>query len=373
MIEKTLKRIFSVNAIMLASFLTMLLSFTVLSCENGDNGALRVGIIYDYAGKGDGSFNDSAYEGIKRAQEELGVAISEETTDGTAADREKLIQSLAENNDLVIGVGFSFENSIKKAAVDNPDTNFAGVDIPQGENPPANFASLLFNEAQGSFLVGVAAGLKTETDRIGFIGGVCGTPHKLIEKFEAGFVAGAKAVDENIKIETEYLSQYSDPQNPDQPPDSTGFNNPGKAKESARWMFEADFDVVFHAAGKSGKGLFEAAKEFSETEGTKVWTIGVDSDQYETADDSVREYILTSMLKKVDVAVYNIIEAQKNSEFSGGVVDNNLSNDGVGYSTSGGFVDDIKSELEKYKARVINGEIVVPTVSEKGCETLQNY
>ena len=138
-------------------------------------------------------------------------------------------------------------------------------------------------------------------------------------------------------------------------------------------MFGEDADVVFHAAGTSGLGLFDAAKEFSDAEGTEVWAIGVDSDQYQTAHESVREYILTSMLKRVDVAVYNIIEAQKNGEFSGGPVDHNLSNGGVGYSTSGGFVDEIKDQLEDYKARIISGEINVPTAPEKGCGMPQTY
>ena len=129
----------------------------------------------------------------------------------------------------------------------------------------------------------------------------------------------------------------------------------------------------FTRPGVQERGLFAAAEEFSEAEGAKVWAIGVDSDQYQTADESVQEYILTSMLKRVGVAVYNIIEAQKNGEFSGGPVDDNLSNGGVGYSTSGGFVDDIKDQLEDYKARIISGEINVPTAPEKGCGMPQTY
>ena len=371
MFGKSLKRIFGINAIVPILPLMMFLSFTALSCD--DESALRVGIVYTETGKGDGSFNDSAYEGIKRAEEEIGAVVAEETTDGTESNREDLFQSLSQSNDLVIGVGFSFEASIKKAASENPDTNFAGIDILQRDDSPPNFASLVFDEAEGSFLVGVAAGLKTETDRVGFIGGVCATPDRLIEKFEAGFIAGVKAVDGTINIETEYLSQYSDPQNPGQPPDLSGFSNPDKANESAKRMYGSGSDVVFNAAGGSGRGIFEAAKEFSEANETKVWAIGVDSDQYNTADESVREHILTSMLKRVDVAVYNIIKAQKNGEFSGGPVDHNLSNDGVGYSTSGGGIDDIKDQLENYKTRIVNGEIEVPTVPGKDCGTPQTY
>lgn len=360
MTEKTLKRALIAKAFpLILPLMVLLVSLAVPSCDDDDEIGLTVGIIYDAEGKGDKSFNDSAYEGIKRAREELGAVVSEKTTDGKEPNREELIRSLATDNDLVIAVGFSFDNSIKKVAAENPATNFAGIDIQQGDDPPANFASLLFNEAEGSFLVGAAAALTTKTDKVGFIGGACATPDELIEKFEAGFIAGVKTGNPDITVETEYLSSFGDP---------------AGGKLVALRMYGENADVVFHAAGGSGKGLFEAAKEFSEDEGTKVWAIGVDSDQHQTADEPVREYILTSMLKRVDIAVYNIIEAQKNGEFSGGPVYGNLSNGGVDYSTSGGFInDEIKDQLEDYKTRIINGEIKVPTDPEKDCGTPQTY
>ena len=380
MTGKTLRR--TLNTLVLIAPLTLFLSFAFLSCDN-DDGSLeengpRVGIVYDSVGKGDGSFNDSAYEGIKRAQKELGAVVSEETTDGTETNREELLQSLAEDNELVIAVGFSFEDSIKKVAAANPDTNFAGIDILQRENATANFASLVFNEAEGSFLVGVAAALKSETGKVGFIGGVCDTPDRLIEKFEAGFISGVlamvKGININMDVETAYLSQFSDPQNPEEPPDISGFFSPGEAKEVAERMFSGGSDIVFHAAGGSGAGLFEAAREFSSHEGnSKVWAIGVDSDQYGTSDESVREYILTSMLKRVDTAVYNIVKAQRDGEFSGGTVNHDLTNDGVGYATSGGFVDDIRELIEGPKAFIVRDLFDVPTVPAKGCREPQTY
>lgn len=364
MSEKTLKKTLSPNTFLLILPFVVFLSFVILSCGDDDQSGLMVGIVYDAEGKGDKSFNDSAYEGIRRAQEGLGAIVSKETSDGTEPNREEIIRSLATDNDLVIAVGFSFDTSIKKVAAENPDTNFAGVDIQQGDGPPANFASLLFDEAEGSFLAGAAAALTTKTDKVGFIGGVCATPGKLIEKFEAGFIAGAKTVDPNITVETEYLSEWDN---------LAGFGDVVGGKRAAFRMFKENTDVIFHAAGGSGAGLFEAAEEFSEAEGTKVWAIGVDSDQYQTAEESARKYILTSMLKRVDIAVYDIIEAQKNGEFSGGPVDHNLSNDGVGYSTSGGFVDDIKDVIEAYKTLIINDVIEVPIVPEKSCGTPQTY
>ena len=349
------------------AFLPVLLSvvlpllFATNSCGDDHGSHPRVGIVYDMVGKEDKSFNQSAYEGIKRAEAELGILVSEETTDGM--NREELIRSLASDNDLVIAVGFSFDGPIKKVAAENPDTNFAGVDIQQGEDPPANFASLLFNEAEGSFLVGAAAALTTQTDKVGFIGGVCSTPDRIIERFEAGFIAGAKTVKRDIMIETEYLSHGND---------LAGFSDTTKAEMVALRVFDDGADVIFHAAGASGAGLFEAAKEGSEP-GKMLWAIGVDSDQYHTAGESEQKHILTSMLKKVDIAVYKIIQAQKNGEFSGGEVVNDLSNGGVDYSTSGGFVDEIKDRLKSYKTSIINGEIEVPTDPGKNCATPQTY
>jgi len=373
------------NVFVLISFLTLFPSFALVSCRDNDGNSSqsqsdhKVGIVYDRAGKGDRSFNNSAYEGIKRAQKEFGVVIVEETTDGTENNREELIQSLAEENDLVIAVGFLFENSIKKVATENPDINFAGVDVPQRENAPENLASLIFNEAEASLLVGAAAAFKTESDKTGFIGGVCDTPDGIIEKFEVGFLAGvqliANLLGKTITVRTEYLSQYSDIHPVTGEGDISGFNDPAKAKEAARKMFEAGSDVVFHASGGSGAGLFEAAKEFSLEEGnSKVWAIGVDSDQYQTAEESVREYILTSMLKRVDTAVYNIIKIQSEGKFQGGNVINKLSNDGVGYATSGGFIDNIIDLIEAIKVFVVRDLVTpLPTESAHSCREPQIY
>ncbi len=339
-----------------ALILALLVCFMPLSCD-GDNGP-KVGIVYDLTGKNDRSFNESAYEGIKRAEAELGASVSEETTDGSESNREELIRSLAENNDLVIAVGFSFENSIKKIAAEYPDTDFVGVDIRQGENPPANFASLLFDETQGSFLVGAAAALTTKTNKVGFIGGVCSTSDKIIERFEAGFVDGVRITKLGTTVKTEYLSHGED---------LSGFSDTEKAKKVAERMFEDGADVIFHAAGASGAGLFEAAAEGSKKTG-HLWAIGVDSDQYRSADESVRGHILTSMLKRVDVAIYNIIKTQRDGEFRGGEVRNDLENGGVDYSTSGGFVDGIKDRLELTKDWIVKGHLKISTDTPKSCE-----
>jgi basic membrane protein A len=315
---------------------------------DGDGDGVPVGLVYDIGGRGDQSFNDSAAAGLDLAVSDLGIVAAEASANDDGSNREELLNLQAETNDLVFGVGFLFATPMTNAATANPDVNFAIVDDASVDLP--NVAGLVFAEEEGSFLVGAAAALKSETGSVGFIGGV---NIDLIKKFEAGFVAGARAVNPDIEIISQYITE---------PPNFDGFNDPASGRVIAQSMFESGADIVYHAAGGSGAGLFQAAKEYSEANGTKVWAIGVDSDQYLTAGEDVRDYILTSMLKRVDVAVYNVIEAQVNGEFVAGSNLFGLADDGVGYSTSGGFIDDIVDQLEDYKQQIIDGEIVVESV-----------
>jgi len=313
----------------------------------GDGDGTPVGLVYDIGGRGDQSFNDSAAAGLDLAVSDLGIAAAEASANDDGSNREELLNLQAETNDLVFGIGFLFATPMTNAATANPDVNFAIVDDASVELP--NVAGLVFAEEQGSFLVGAAAALKSTTGTVGFIGGV---NIELIQKFEAGFIAGARAVNPDIEILSQYVTE---------PPNFDGFNDPASGRVIAQSMFESGADIVYHAAGGTGAGLFQAAKEYSEANGTKVWAIGVDSDQYLTAGTDVQEYILTSMLKRVDVAVYNTIESQVNDTFAAGPNVFDLSVDGVGYSTSGGFVDDIADQLDEFKQQIIDGEIVVPT------------
>jgi len=307
---------------------------------------VSVGLVFDIGGRGDGGFNDSAYVGLERAQNELGSIISDASPNSDGSNRAELLRLSADVNDLVIGVGFLFADTMTEVAAEYPDTSFGIID---GWVEAPNVASLGFAEHEGSFLVGVAAGLKTAVDTIGFIGGV---DIGLIGKFEAGFIAGVNIVNPDATVMVEYISA---------PPDFSGFNAPDRGREIALSMFEKGADIVYHAAGGSGAGLFEAAKSFSEDSGSKVWAIGVDQDQYTTADEAVREYILTSMLKHVEVAVFNTIRAVGEGTFQGGGQTFDLSVDGVGYATTGGFIDDIVGELEDFKAKIVNKSIAVPT------------
>ena len=310
----------------------------------------EIGMVYDIGGRGDLSFNDSAAEGLDRAIEDFNIDTRELEPDEGGENREELLRLISgEGFDLVFGVGFLFADSIEAASADFPDVRYGLIDgFIEDLDADSNVVSLLFAEHEGSFLVGAAAALKSEVDHVGFIGGV---EIDLIQKFEAGFVAGAQAVNPDIEIEIAYISQ---------PPDFSGFADPARGQEVALGQFDAGADVVYHAAGGSGAGLFEAAKDVSEAGDTKVWAIGVDSDQFLTAPEEVQEYILTSMLKRVDVAVYDTIEALVEGRFEGGYREFGLADDGIGYSTSGGFVDDIVDELEDYKQQIIDGEIEVP-------------
>ncbi len=314
--------------------------------DNGDapTSDIKVGMAYDVGGRGDQSFNDSAAAGLDQAIDEFGMESQEsEAEDGEAESaREERLRTFADAGyDPIIAVGFAYAASIGKVAEEYPDVHFAIIDDSSVEAD--NVASLVFAEEQGSFLVGAAAALKTETDQIGFVGGV-ETP--LIQKFEAGYVAGAESVNPDIEVDVTYLPQV---------PDFSGFADPAKGKTAAEGMFDNGADIVYHAAGGSGGGVFEAASESGN------WAIGVDSDQYNTADPSVQDSILTSMLKNVNVAVYEYLSQVNDGDFPSGVTTYDLEVDGVGYSTSGGFVDDIVEQLDELKQQIIDGEISVPT------------
>ena len=309
--------------------------------------AASVCMVYDIGGRGDLSFNDMAYAGLEKAMNDLGVDAQDLEPNEGGENRVELLSLCAEGGkDVIIGVGFLFGDAMNEVAGANPDVNFGIIDSVVDQ---PNVRGMVFAEQEGSFLVGVAAALKTTTNKIGFIGGVSGIG--LIEKFEAGFVAGVHAVNPDIEVDVKYASAA---------PDFAGFNDPAKGKEIALAQYGDGADIIYHAAGGTGAGLFEAAKEVSEA-GTKVWAIGVDSDQYQTVSDELKPYILTSMLKRVDSAVYLTIKDTVEGTMSGGVVVYDLSVDGVGYSTSGGYVDDIVDQLEAYKAQIVSGAIVVPT------------
>ena len=321
---------------------------------------VNVGLVFDIGGRGDKSFNDAAAAGFDQAIAEFGITTEELSPNEGGTNRGELLTLLSDQGfNLVIAVGFLFAEAVCTTAQEFPDVHYADVDgfidtdtCEGGTDltPESNIASLLFAEEQGSFLVGAAAALKSETGHIGFIGGV---EIDLIKKFEAGYIAGAEEINPDIQVDVQYITQ---------PPDFAGFNDPARGKEIATGMYQGGADVVYHAAGGSGSGLFEAAVEQSDAEGTQLWAIGVDSDQFLTAEPEQQAHILTSMLKRVDVAVYETIAAEVDGSFAGGYQTFDLERDGVGYSTSGDHLTEEEiAQIEDLKAQIIAGDIEVPT------------
>ncbi|MGY1807128.1 BMP family protein [Blastococcus sp. SYSU D00669] len=307
---------------------------------------LKVGLAYDTGGRGDRSFNDSAYAGVEAAIEEHGGDFTELSPNSDASNRAELLTQLADQGyNPIIAVGFAYGDVIGDVAEQYPDVTFAIVDSSVAEIGADNLTGLLFAEEQGSFLAGVAAALKTTTNHIGFVGGV-ETP--LIQKFEAGYVAGAQAVKPDITIDRQYISPAGD---------FSGFNDPARGQIVAQGMYDAGADIVYHAAGGSGLGVFQAAA----ASGGRA--IGVDSDQYNTVDDpALQAVIMTSMLKRVDLAVEGFLGEFADGSLEGGTDEvNDLSTDGVGLSTTGGFIDDIQSQIDDYKQQIVDGAIEVPT------------
>ncbi|WP_433251928.1 BMP family lipoprotein [Streptosporangium sp. CA-135522] len=304
----------------------------------------KVGLAYDIGGRGDQSFNDAAAAGLDKAKTELGLAETKEIeadSGETEAAKEERLRLLASGGyNPIVAIGFAYSGSLKKVAAEFPDIKFAIVDDAAATGP--NISNLLFAEHEGSFLVGAAAALKSKKNHVGFVGGV---QVPLIQKFEAGFAAGAKAVKSDVKVDVKYLTQ---------PPDFGGFNDPAKGKTAAEGMFDAGADVVYHAAGGSGSGVFEAAKA------AKGLAIGVDSDQAKTAAADLQSVIMTSMIKKVDVAVFDFLKSFSGGGVKSGTTIYDLKAGGVDYSTTGGQVDDIKTKLDEYKQKIISGEITVP-------------
>jgi basic membrane protein A len=310
---------------------------------------VKVGMAYDVGGRGDKSFNDLAAAGLDKAKSDLGVQTKElAATQGESEQaKESRLQLLAQQGyNPIVAVGFAYATAVGKVVPQFPDTHFAIVDDDTnctGDGAQPNVSCLLFSENESSFLVGVAAAQATKTKNVGFIGGV---NEPLIQKFQAGFDAGVHAIDKSIKIQVKYLSQ---------PPDFSGFGDPAKGKTAALGMYNNGADVVYHAAGGSGAGLFDAAAS------VKHWAIGVDSDQYQTAPANEKQYILTSALKGVDTAVFNFIQTDVNGQFKAGSTRFSLKDNGVGYATSNPALKPFEPKIEEFKQKIIDGSITVPT------------
>jgi basic membrane protein A len=311
------------------------------------SGTLKVGMAYDIGGRGDKSFNDAAAAGLDAAKSKDNLAAGDvkelEAAQGEAeADKEARLVQLADNGyTAIVAVGFAYATAVKKVVPKYPNVKFEIIDDNSVQSP--NLEDATFAEEQGSYLVGAIAALKSKKHHVGFIGGV---NVALIQKFQAGFDAGAKAADPSVKLEDKYLTQ---------PPDFGGFNDPTKGETAANGIYDAGADVIFAAAGGSGSGVFKAAKA------NGAFAIGTDSDQYLSAAADVQSVIISSMIKRVQVAVGSFIDSVKNGTFKAGNTVFDLKAGGIDYATSGGKIDDIKAKIDAYKQKIIAGSISIPT------------
>jgi basic membrane protein A and related proteins len=301
---------------------------------------LKVGMAFDVGGRGDGTFNDLAVKGLEKAKTDLGAQIKELSPKEDGSDRADLLRQLADDGyNPIVGVGFSYAEALDTVAKEYPKVSFVRVDGGPTTLPNAAVAS--FAEQEGSYLVGVAAAMKSKTNHIGFIGG---NESALINKFYAGYKQGAMAVKPTIKIDDKRLAAGDD---------GAGFGNIPGAKVAAQAMYQNGADIIYTAAGGSFNGSFPVAASMNKL------AIGVDSDQYNTVGNAAwKKIILTSMVKRVDSAVFGAVKEFKDTGKVGSKAFS-LKDGGVDYSTSGGFVDDIKAKINEYKAKIISGEIKV--------------
>jgi basic membrane protein A len=310
---------------------------------DGASAAMQVGLVFDIGGRGDKSFNDAAYAGLERAQRELGIRFQTlETAEG--GDREAQMRQLAAaGTPLVFGVGFLFSDDIRGLAGEFPAVRFACVDytLQEGETLPPNLVALKFKEEEGSFLVGALAGLLTRTGKVGFVGGM---EMPLIRKFEAGYRAGVKAVNPGAEVIVKYAGSTA-----------AAFKDPTKGKELALASYQQGADIIYHASGSTGLGVFEAARELGKL------AIGVDSDQ----NDEAPGHVLTSMVKRVDTAVFETIREVKEDRWRGGAHILGLAEGGVDWvydeRNQGLIPAPVKATVDSLKAAIVAGRIVVPS------------
>ncbi len=344
-----LRALTSVVVLCLLALLIVSPACTTQSRERDDKSKIHVGIVFDIGGKDDRSFNAAAWEGVQRAEKDFNIVLRD-VEPGNPTSIEPAMRAFAERGyNLVIGVGFAQSPIMERVAKDFPHVNFAIID---GVINLPNVASLVFMEHQGSYLVGVIAARASRTGVLGFIGGM---DIPLIHRFAVGYTEGARSVNPNIQVIQNYVGVTD-----------SAWNNPGKGKELALAQIGKGADVIFTAAGNSGLGAFDAVEQYGKRDGrAERFVIGVDSNQ-----NGVKPgFVLTSMVKRVDNVVYQLIREMVGGNFKGGFHVFGLQEEGVGYS-----LDDFNRELispetikeaEAAKQKIINGEIKVTDAMAK--------
>jgi basic membrane protein A len=324
--------------------LALSLSLLMLSCspQTEKKDQIHVGIVFDIGGKDDRSFNAAAWEGVRRAAKDFPI-ILRDVEPGDPNSLEPAMRAFAERDyDLIVGVGFAQSPIMEQVAKDYPNLKFAIID---GVIDLPNVASLVFKEHEGSYLVGMIAAEKSKTGVLGFVGGM---DIPLIRRFEVGYEEGAKSVKPDIRVIDNYVGVTD-----------AAWNNPGKGKELAVAQIGKGADVIFTAAGNSGLGAFDAAEQYDKL------VIGVDSNQNWVKPG----YVLTSMVKRVDNAVYQIVKEVVEGRFKGGFHVYGLENDGVAYAMDQYNRDlvpaDVIRKVEEAKQKIIRGEIKVTDAMAK--------
>lgn len=307
----------------------------------------KVGMVADVSGVNDKGYNQSAWEGMKKlevARDNVQVKYLESQSD---ADYDpNLNQFVQQDWDLIWAIGFAMDSALKNVALANPDKHFGIIDSNLGGDIPSNVAAVTFKEEDGSFLVGLIAGLMTKSNRIGFVGGV---DFATIHKFKFGFKAGVKAVNPQAEVASVYTG---------------AFNAPDLGKQAAATMYDSGVDIIYHAAGSTGDGVFNEAKE-RRSKGDEVWVIGVNQDQSATFG---HEVTLTSMMKQVDQAILLVSQQFVDGRFEGGMQTVlGLAENGVGIAPTSdvNVPGDILQQVIEWRERIIRGEVKVPINKEE--------
>jgi basic membrane protein A len=351
-----MKHRFFLPLLLIAAAALLISSCTQRAEAKREGCKIRVGIVFDIGGKNDRSFNAAAWEGVKRAQKDLDICLYD-VEPGNPTSIEPAMRAFAEKNvDLIIGVGFAQGPIMQRVALDYPNNKFAIIDglifEADGKTPLKNVASLVFKEHEGSYLVGMIAASKSKTGTLGFLGGM---DIGLIHRFETGYEEGARAVNPNVKVIQNYVGVTDG-----------AWNNPGKGKELSLAQIEKGADVIFTAAGNSGLGAFDAVEQYGKTNGeANKFVIGVDSNQ-----NGVKPgFVLTSMVKRVDNAVYDVIKDLLNGKFEGGVHAFGLDKDGVAYAMDDNnkplIPQDVISRVEDARTKIVAGDIKVTDAMQK--------
>lgn len=328
------------------------------STGEGKKSEIMIGLATDEGGLNDKSFNQSADEGVKKAVEEFGVEYKP-IESKKKEDYEPNLQALVDaGSDLTFAIGFQLDKATESAAKNNPESKFAIIDATVDA---PNVTSITFKEEEGSFLMGVIAGKMTKTNQVGFIGG---KDFDTIQKFESGFVAGVKAVNPEAGKLLESPDGKKAGKNVKY---ADSFDDTNKGYELAKALYDSGCDVIYHSAGGVGIGMFKATQELKDA-GKEVWAIGVDKDQ--AAEKDLQKYagvILSSMIKRVDVATYDSTKAVVNNEFKAGHIELGLKDGGVGIAetTEKNTPKEVIDLAKDYEQKIIKGEIKAPATREE--------